>query len=184
MGKELVAYVKEHGDHIYIQAPVTLYEPDDQEIAALTYGQQVTAAASLQKLKEQAPNPKILWLQGRYVEADNANRNGDQWTAGDLAIKALTPVLMPITVMHDFRTAVGTIADTTLRLPKDHPDVPRARIETVAGRVEAPLPRHRRGGDGQRAAGHAHAVDGVHLARLRLLGVRPGVRASAEGRRA
>jgi hypothetical protein len=131
MGKELVAYVKEHGDHIYIQAPVTLYEPGEQEIAALTYGQQVTAAASMQTLKERAPNPKILWLQGRYVEADNANRNGDQWTAGDLAVKSLTPVFMPITVMHDFRTAVGTIADTTLKLPNDHPDVPRARIETA-----------------------------------------------------
>src|SRR3954453_3915792 len=132
MGKELVAYVKEHGDHIYIQQPVTLHQPDDSEIAALTYGSQVKAAASqMDAVKEKAPNPKILWLQGRYVEADNANRNGDQWTAGDLAIKSLTPVFMPITVMHDFRTAVGTIADTTLRLPKDNADVPRARIETI-----------------------------------------------------
>jgi hypothetical protein len=132
MGKELVAYVKEHGDHIYIQAPVVQHQPDENEIKALTYGQAVTAAADrLEAPKKAAPNPKILWLQGRYVEADNANRNGDQWTAGDLAIKALTPVYMPITVMHDFRTAVGTIADTALRLPKDNPDVPRARIETV-----------------------------------------------------
>jgi hypothetical protein len=123
--EELVAYVKEHGDHVYIQTPLQVVEPEAETIKAFAF------ASAVESLKAQAPNPKIMWLAGRYVEADNANQNGDQWTAGELAIKQLTPVLMPITVMHDLRTAVGTIADAKLRLPKDDPEVPRARIETA-----------------------------------------------------
>lgn len=123
--KELVAYVKEHGDHVYIQTPLQVVDPEPDTIKAYAF------ASAVESLRDQAPNPKIMWLSGRYVEADNANQNGDQWTAGELAIKQLTPVLMPITVMHDLRTAVGTIADAKLRLPKDDPEVPRARIETA-----------------------------------------------------
>jgi hypothetical protein len=81
-------------------------------------------------LRSLAPNPNILWLKGQYVEADQANRNADQWTAGELAIKQLTPVLMPITVMHDMRSAVGTIADAKLLTPQEH-QVPRARIDST-----------------------------------------------------
>jgi hypothetical protein len=123
--KELVAYVKEHGDHVYIQTPLQVVEPEAETIKAYAF------ASAVESLQKSAPNPKIMWLSGRYVEADNANQNGDQWTAGELAIKQLTPVLMPITVMHDLRTAVGTIADAKLRLPKDDPEIPRARIETA-----------------------------------------------------
>jgi hypothetical protein len=47
--------------------------------------------------------------------------------AGD---QELTPMLMPVTVMHDPRTAVGTIADTKLLTPEKD-GVPRARIDTV-----------------------------------------------------
>jgi hypothetical protein len=124
MAKELVGYVAEHGDRVYIQAPVTTFSPTDIEIEQFAY------ATDLGRLKAAAPNPHILWLQGRYVEADNANANGDQWTAGELAIKSLTPMFMPVTVMHDMRTAVGTIADAGLRTPTDH-QVPRSRIETA-----------------------------------------------------
>jgi hypothetical protein len=38
-------------------------------------------------------------------------------------------MLMPITVMHDPRTAVGTIADVKLLTPEQD-NVPRARLET------------------------------------------------------
>jgi hypothetical protein len=124
MARELVGYVQQHGDHLYIQAPVVPMRPTDAEI------EQFAFAGGVAELKKQAPNPHIVWLQGRYVEADNANSNGDQWTAGELGIKSLTPVFMPITVMHDMRSAVGTIADAALRTPT-RDSVPRARIETV-----------------------------------------------------
>lgn len=121
MSKALVASVKEHGDHIYITCPVGPYLPDQAEIETFAFASDVRSAA---------PNPKILWLKGQYVEADAANRNADQWTAGELAIKKLTPVLMPITVMHDLRSAVGTIADAKLLTPEAD-QVPRARLDTM-----------------------------------------------------
>lgn len=119
---DVLAYVKELGDRIYIQSPVGLYAPEPQELERVAFAEDV---------KKLAPNPEIMWLQGRYVEADRANANGDQWTAGEIALKQLTPTLMPITVMHDLRSAVGTIADTKLRLPAEDSEVPRARLETT-----------------------------------------------------
>jgi hypothetical protein len=52
------------------------------------------------------------------------------WTAKDLQIASLTPMLMPVTVMHDPRTAVGAIADLSLRTP-DKDQVPRSKIDTA-----------------------------------------------------
>jgi hypothetical protein len=82
------------------------------------------------RVRNQAPNENLRWLQGQYVEADNPNANGAQWTASELAIKNMTPVLCPVTVMHDPRTAVGTIADAKLLTPEAD-QVPRARIDTI-----------------------------------------------------
>lgn len=121
MPPSLVASIKEYGDHVYITCPVGLYEPEQAELESFAFAADLRSAA---------PNPKILWLRGQYVEADAANRNADQWTAGELSIKALTPVLMPITVMHDLRSAVGTIADARLLTPEAD-KVPRARIDTA-----------------------------------------------------
>jgi hypothetical protein len=121
MAKTLVASVKEFGDHIYITTPVSLYVPEAAEIETFAFAENV---------KTLAPNPNILWLKGQYVEADAPNRNGDEWTAGELTIKALTPVLMPVTVMHNLASAVGTIADAKLLTPQAD-QVPRARIDTM-----------------------------------------------------
>jgi hypothetical protein len=115
------ATIREHGDYIYMTSPVSLYEPAESEIEAFAFAKDLRSAA---------PNPKIMWLKGQYVEADKPNRNADAWTAGELEIKALTPVLMPITVMHDLRSAVGTIADARLLTPA-HDQVPRARLDTT-----------------------------------------------------
>lgn len=110
----------ERGDKIYMTAPVQVFQPTATQIEEFAFAD---------KLKKDAPNDHILWLRGQYVEADNANMNGAQWRAGELALKQLTPMLMPITVMHDPRTAVGTIADVVLFTPEKD-DVPRARLDT------------------------------------------------------
>lgn len=117
----ITAQIQEHGDHIYITTPLSLFSPDSAELEAMVFAKD---------LRSLAPNPKLLWLKGQYVEADQPNRNDDQWTAGELAIKQLTPVLMPITVMHDLRSAVGTIADAKLLTPQAD-NVPRSRIDTT-----------------------------------------------------
>lgn len=111
----------ERGGKIYLVGSVAPIKPADTEIAALEFSKTV---------QDQAPNDSLLWLKGQYVEGDSPNRNGQFWTGEELAIKSLTPRLMPITVMHDPTTAVGLIADTKLLTP-DADGVPRARIDTV-----------------------------------------------------
>jgi DNA segregation ATPase FtsK/SpoIIIE-like protein len=121
MGGTLIKpQVFERADRIYIVAPVSPFTPGDADIEKFAFAEE---------LKKGAPNPNLLWLRGNYVEADNANTNGDEWTAEELSIKSLTPMYCPVTVMHDPTTAVGVIADTSLLTPNAD-QVPRARIET------------------------------------------------------
>lgn len=113
--------VYEEGDRLYLVAPVTPQQFGDEEVASFAFGSELT---------QRAPNPHIAWFRGHYVEADIPNGNNAMWTAGELAIKSLTPMLMPVTVMHDPRTAVGAIADVSLRTPEKD-QVPRSKIETA-----------------------------------------------------
>lgn len=115
------AHVFESGDSIYLISPVTPFTPGESDIEHFAFAED---------LKKAAPNENLLWLKGNYVEADRPNANGHQWTEGELAIKSLTPMFCPVTVMHDARTAVGLIADSRLLLPSKD-DVPRAKIETA-----------------------------------------------------
>lgn len=122
--------ITEFGDHVYIVAPVTIIEePNDEQLESFAFHDELVASG-FEELKKKAPNPHILWLRGSYVEADNANSNGDMWTADDLALTSVTPMFMPLTVMHDFSSSVGLIADARLLTPNEH-NVPRARIETT-----------------------------------------------------
>ena len=119
--KGMAPRIWEDGDHVYIVAPVSPFTPGGSEIEELAFADQV---------KKIAPNEHLMWLKGQYVEADAPNLNNQQWTAGELAIKALTPMFMPVTVMHDPRTAVGLIADVALLTPSDS-EVPRSRIDST-----------------------------------------------------
>lgn len=110
----------ERGDSVFIVAKCSPFNPDANAVEELAFADQ---------LRRMAPNENLLWLKGQYVEADNANANGQMWSSEELAIKALTPNFMPVTVMHDPRTAVGLIADTKLLLP-DKDAVPRSRIDS------------------------------------------------------
>lgn len=94
----------ERGEYLYIVGPV----------APIELGEGATELAFASELAKFSPNESIGWLQGRYVEADRANRNGMIWSADELAIKSLSPRFMPVTIMHDMRSAVGMIADTRL----------------------------------------------------------------------
>lgn len=111
----------ERNGHLYIVGSVAPITPDQATMDEFAFAD---------ALRKQAPNENLLWLRGQYVEADKPNRNGQLWTSDELSIKSLSPTLMPITVMHDPRTAVGLIADTKLLVPEND-NVPRARIETA-----------------------------------------------------
>lgn len=62
-------------------------------------------------------NPHVLWLQGRFVEAEKANRNGAMWTTADLEFGEMTVRHGPLNWLHDEKTVVGTIADNALIHP-------------------------------------------------------------------
>lgn len=115
--------VFERGDHVYLTTPLTLARPTDAQVEEFAFKSAI---------KSNAPNEHIGWLDGRYVEAGRANLNGHMWLSDELALKQLTPMLMPITVMHDPRTAVGTIADCQLVAPGDEAaSSATSRIDTV-----------------------------------------------------
>lgn len=120
MGVATKPQVFEREDKVYIVAPLSVTNPGQSEVEQYAFAE---------ALRSEAPNENILWLRGHYVEADRPNANGQQWTAGDLAIAELTPRLMPVTIMHDPSTAVGLIADAKLSTP-DKDQVARARIDT------------------------------------------------------
>lgn len=116
-------HVFERGDKVYLTTPLTLVRPSESEIAEYAFASAV---------KTKAPNQNIGWVQGRYVEAGRANLNNAMWLSRELAVKALTPMLMPVTVMHDPRTAVGTIADCKLVTGgAETAGTASARIETI-----------------------------------------------------
>jgi hypothetical protein len=111
-------HVFERGDKVYLTTPLTVANPTDGQIEEFAFASAV---------KNKAPNENIGWFQGRYVEAGRANLNNAMWLSDELALKALTPMLMPVTVMHDPRTAVGTIADCKLI----NETAGAARIDTI-----------------------------------------------------
>lgn len=113
----------ERGRRVYIVGQIAPITPSSQEVEEYAFAE---------TLRARSPNDNIVWLRGQYVEAENANANGAEWASEELAIKALTPMLMPVTVMHDPRTAVGLIADTKLLTPQAD-NVPRSRIDTTLG---------------------------------------------------
>jgi hypothetical protein len=115
--------VFECGRKVYLVGALAPISPSSTEVEEYAFAG---------PLRSQAPNENIVWMRGQYVEADKPNLNGAEWTSHELAIKALTPMLMPVTVMHDPSTAVGLIADTKL-LTREAANVPRSRIDTTLG---------------------------------------------------
>lgn len=113
--------VFERGDRLYIVSPLSPFDPAEPEVEELAFAQD---------LRKLAPNDHIKWLRGQYVEADVPNRNGQLWTSDELAMKSLTPMFMPVTLMHDPSSAVGVIADTRLLTPEKD-QVPLARLDNT-----------------------------------------------------
>lgn len=113
--------VFERSGRVYLISEVAPLTPTTDEVAGYAFAKSIG---------DSAPNPNLKWFRGQYVEAENANLNGALWPSSELAIASITPMLMPVTVMHDPRTAVGLIADTQL-LTREKDGVPRSRIDNV-----------------------------------------------------
>lgn len=115
------ALIFERGEKVYLVGPVAPIQPQPAELEEFAFAEVI---------RQEAPNELLLWLRGQYVEGDVPNQNGQIWSSEELAIKSLTPRLMPVTVMHRPAQTVGLIADTRLLTP-DSDQVPRARIDTA-----------------------------------------------------
>lgn len=122
----LAPFAFERGETMYLVSPVVPFQPEQKDIEEFAFADTVL---------KHAPNPNIVWMKGQYVEADRPNLNGAMWLSDELAVKSLTPNFMPVTVMHDPRTAVGLIADTRLVLPDEKADngPKRARLDNTIG---------------------------------------------------
>ena len=60
----------------------------------------------------------MMWLQGRFVEAEKANRNGAFWSTEDLQFGEMSVRHGPLNWLHQEKTVIGTIADNALIRPE------------------------------------------------------------------
>lgn len=72
------------------------------------------------------PNQHLLWMQGRFVGADQPNRNGALWSSGDLELGRATVAHGPLNWLHQDRHVIGTIADAQLVPARAHADTAAA----------------------------------------------------------
>lgn len=59
----------------------------------------------------------MMWLQGRFVEAEKANRNGAFWSTEDLQFGTMSVNHGPLNWLHQEKTVIGTIADNAVIQP-------------------------------------------------------------------
>lgn len=77
-------------------------------------------------------NDAYKWILGRFVEADNPNRNGQMWSHADLVMSQPTIQYAPMNVLHQSRNIVGAFIDTEMVYPQgDQAQVTNAYIEAL-----------------------------------------------------
>lgn len=64
-------------------------------------------------------NPAVKWILGRFVEADNPNRNRQAWSLEDLRLKRPTINHAPMNMVHQARNVVGAFVATELLYPTE-----------------------------------------------------------------
>jgi hypothetical protein len=72
--------------------------------------------------KQSQANPYFMWVQGRFVEAEQANQNGAFWSTGDLEFGEMGVRHGPLNWLHQDTKVIGTIADGKLIHPMAAPE--------------------------------------------------------------
>lgn len=67
--------------------------------------------------KAATPNKHLMWMQGRFVGAEKANRNNALWTTDDLEMGQPTVAHGPLNWLHEAKHVIGCIADSKLTVP-------------------------------------------------------------------
>jgi hypothetical protein len=96
--------VTEGKNSIFFSTPVTILDLDRD---------QASAWASQHIINNRA----IKWLVGSYVEADNANSNGQQWSLSDLRESQYSISHTPLNLAHKSRAIVGTLVASEMIYP-------------------------------------------------------------------
>jgi hypothetical protein len=63
---------------------------------------------------EQPMNASFLWIAGRYVQANVANKNNDFWSYDDLVVGESSIKYTPLNVLHKWDRPVGTFVETKI----------------------------------------------------------------------
>jgi hypothetical protein len=90
----------------YFTTTASLLE-SDRDIASTWASQHIVA------------NDQIKWVLGKYVEADNANSNGQFWSLDDLRMNKTTILHSPMNMSHAHQHIVGTFVAADLLYPTD-----------------------------------------------------------------
>lgn len=77
------------------------------------------------------PSQSIKWILAKYVEADNANSNGQYWSLDDLRISKTTIINSPMNIDHKRNKAVGAWTAAELLYPTDAAMEINPYIETL-----------------------------------------------------
>lgn len=63
---------------------------------------------------EEKMNDSFLWIAGRYVQANQPNKNMDYWSYDDLVSGESTIKFTPLNVLHAWDKPVGTFVETKI----------------------------------------------------------------------
>lgn len=59
-------------------------------------------------------NDSFLWIAGRYVQANQANKNNDYWSYDDIVVGEQSIRYTPLNVLHKWDRPVGTFVETKI----------------------------------------------------------------------
>jgi len=85
------------------------YEEQGRERAFVTHAESGRTVITAPVREIARTNEGFTYLQGRFVEADNANSNGALWTTEDLQMGGSTVAGGPLNWLHDDRKIVGAL---------------------------------------------------------------------------
>ena len=121
--------VLEQGNSTYLVNSARLVKTDDE---AADYAAEATVDWNVDK-----SNPFVQWIAGDFVEADNANQNGQFWTAGDLELAEYSIRYAPLNMVHKFRQPIGFYAATkTVKLDRKDAALKLVKPEEKAGSMK------------------------------------------------
>jgi hypothetical protein len=94
------------GDNSYFLGTQALLLDDSRDVASSWASEHIVS------------NQAIKWVLGKYVEADNANYNGQFWTLADLQMKKPTILHSPMNMNHQAKKIVGAFVAAEMMYPR------------------------------------------------------------------